>query len=397
MNANEKIHKAKRDPYRQLLRLTAMLVVILVAGAGIFYVCSLLVTNDYKMKAAALQQENAEAEQEFNAKMATLRSNQSGVPISNRIDQGELPFWEATIEDSLWRIEDEGNVGLENTTVVTLERSDMINGGLLLVNHWHSLPWDFNDAALVSISSTSGGKIQVRSDGYESPRIFPEAYYALETMVTDAGKEGLEHYAVWEAYRTMERQQELFNEEMDRLSKDYSGDILVEQAKKRINYPGNSEFQTGMSFRMRVYKRGDSEINNLSFQQSDQGKWFTQNAWKYGVIFRFPTADFPTPEWEDKSYKTGVTLQMDLYRYVGKAHATAMRIMDYCLEEYLEFLAVHPHISIYKDGALQFEVFRLSATEVIPVYSLPVPNAARDYQASLDNMDAVVLAYIYNQ
>ena len=387
----------KRDPYRQLLRLAAILAAILVAGIGTYYICTILAVNDYKARDAALQQENAEAEQEFNAKMAALRSNQSGVPLSNRIEQGELPFWEATIEDDLWRIEDEGNVGLENTTIITMERSDIMNGGLLLVNHWHSLPWDFSDAALVNIGSASNGQIQVRTVDNESPRIFPNAYQALADMVADAGKEGLVNFAVWEGYRSMEKQQEYFDAEMERQGKNYSGDIQIEQAKKRVNYPGTSEYQTGLSFLMRVYKRGDNEINNLVFQQSDQGMWFTKNAWKYGVIFRFPTTDFPTSQWEDKSYKTGVNVQLNLYRYVGEAHAAAMHILDYCLEEYVEFLADHPHISIYKDGALQYEIFRLPTTEVLPTYSLPVPNMARDYQASLDNMDAVVMAYIYNQ
>jgi len=395
MNTNPEIHRMKRDPYRQLLRLAAILAVILVAGIGIFYFCSILVANDYKMKVETLERENIEAEQEFNAKMAALRDSRSGTSLPSQTERGERPFWEATIEDALWRIEDEGDAGLENTTVITVDRSDLINGGLLLVNHWHPLPLDFSDAALVNISSTSLGKIQVRTE--ENPYIFQNAYDALAAMVTDAGQEGLEHYAVWEAYRSMEKQQENFSAEMERLSSKYSGDILEEQAKKNVNYPGTSEFQTGMSFRMRVYKRGDNEVNNLSFQQSDQGMWFTQNAWKYGVIFRFPTKDFPTPAWEDKSYKTGVSVELNLYRYVGKAHAAAMRILNYCLEEYVEFLADHPHISIYKDGALQFEVFRLPTTEVLPVYSLPVPNVASDYQASLDNMDAVVMAYTYNQ
>ena len=37
-------------------------------------------------------------------------------------------------------------------------------------------------------------------------------------------------------------------------------------------------------------------------------------------------------------------MHLDLYRYVGEPHALVMKVMGYCLEEYVEFLTDHPHI-----------------------------------------------------
>ncbi|MEG1569677.1 MAG: hypothetical protein RR431_00620, partial [Clostridia bacterium] len=87
---------------------------------------------------------------------------------------------------------------------------------------------------------------------------------------------------------------------------------------------------------------------------------------------------------------------MNLYRYVGKAHAAAMSVLDYCLEEYVEFLIDHPHICIYEDDALKYEIVRIRMTEDTASFSLPVPNPANDYQASMDNMGGIVMAYSYN-
>ena len=396
INANKKVHKRKRDPFELLARTAGVLVVALVVGIGVFYLCTLAITNDYNATRDAIAQQNEEAEVEFNAKMNALRSNQNATldPETGEITSADLPFWEATIEERQWRIEDEGTAGLENTGTVTLERSALLTGGLLLVNAWHALPYDFSDADLVSVGTASGYKIPVQN---ASVRLFPAAYDALSEMLNAANEAGLEHYIVREAYRTNDEQTSLFNDEMASLSEKYSGDILIEQAKKRVNYPGTSEYQTGMSFRMDLYNKENKDgVNNLKFQESKQGEWFTENAWKYGVIFRFPVADFPNSSWEDKSYKTAVSSRMNLYRYVGPAHAAAMRIMDYCLEEYVEFLVNHPHICIYQDGALKYEIVRINMNEGDTSFALPVPNPASDYQASMDNMGGIVMAYTYN-
>ena len=137
-----------------------------------------------------------------------------------------------------------------------------------------------------------------------------------------------------------------------------------------------------MSFRMDVYQRDNAELNNLKFQaESEQGAWLTENCWRFGIIFRFPTADFPKG-WEDKSYKTGVSAQLNLYRYVGKAHSAAMRVMDMCLEEYIEFLIAHPHICVYEDARSSTRSCVSKIADDAQSVQLPVPNPASSYQAA---------------
>lgn len=395
INSNRKIHKLKRDPYHLLLRGTVVLALVTVACFAIFYLSDQSAVNDYRAKVAAVNKLNETQEQEFNTRMNALRLS-GGVtddPVAAEANQGDLPFWEATLDDKGWRLEDQGYGDLENVTTVTMDRATLMTGGLLLVNPWHPLPTDFSDTTLISVGNNSGWKIAV-TDG--NVRLFPAAFEALQAMVAGAAESGLGDYIVREAYRSNDTQTELFNKQMEKLSAKYSGDILIEQTKKVVNYPGTSEYQSGLAFRMDIYNKEKPEVGKQKFQDSDQGKWFTNNGWKYGVIFRFPTVDFPTAAWEDKAYKTGVSTQMNLYRYVGKAHATAMRILDYCLEEYVEFLIDHPHLCIYEDGALRYEIYRVAAQDAA-TYDLPVPNPASSYTASLDNMGGVVLAYTYVQ
>lgn len=394
-NSNKKIHKMKRDPYKSLLRFLAIAAAVAVVGVGVFYLCSLAVTKDYVDTRDRIMAENAEGEVEFNARMNELRNASTSVttPQETVKTDENLASWESTLDGATWRVQDEGSAGLENTSTITLDRSELINGGLLLVNAWHSLPSDFSEDGLVSVGTTGSFKIQVQ-DG--TVQLFQPAFDALVEALTAAQAEGLEYYIVREGYRSVAEQESLFNEQMQTLSSRYSNNRLIEKTKEVVNYPGTSDYHTGMSFRMDVYQRGNSELNGKKFQaESEQGAWLTENCWRYGIIFRFPTRDFPNASWQDKSYKTGVSSQLNLYRYVGKAHSAAMRVLDMCLEEYIEFLMEHPHISIYENDALAYEVVRIKGIGDQTSVSLPVPNPANGYQASLDNMDGVVMAYSY--
>ncbi|MEG0512465.1 MAG: hypothetical protein RR653_07045 [Clostridia bacterium] len=209
----------KRDPYKTLLRVSGILAIIVVVGIGVFYLCSLAVTNDYVTRRNQIEKQNAEAEVAFNTKMNELRNNQNAVvnPETGEVTAADLPVWEKTLGENNWRIEDEGVAGLENTGTITLERSSLITGGLLLVNAWHALPFDFSDAEVVSVGSASSYKIQVQDS---SIKLFPNAFKALSECIDAAEAAGIKNtYILREAYRTNEVQSEYFNNRMEKLSR----------------------------------------------------------------------------------------------------------------------------------------------------------------------------------
>lgn len=388
----------KKDPIKIVLLVTVICLAITLIAVGV----SVYTGPDGKLQQTALMveaqrisDENEEAQLQYDLEMKAAQQAAQTAPSLNTADElkTDLPRWSAALDQATWTVQDMGSIGLENTRTVTYTRQELMLGGLLLVNPWHSLPSDFSEDGLVSVNTASDYTIQVESSNV---KLFPIAYQALADALDGAKAAGLESYIVREGYRSVAEQTELFNARMDKLSGRYSGNQLIERTKKEVNYPGNSDYHTGMTFRMDVYSKTDRELNNQKFQsESAQGAWLTENCWKYGIIFRFPSKDFPNSSWEDKSYKTGVSSQLNMYRFVGKAHSVAMRVMGMCLEEYIEFMISHPHICIYQDEMLKYEVIRIGSAGDRAQFNIPVTNMARNTQASLDNMDGVVIAYEY--
>ena len=390
MTANHNT-KPTKDPYKLFVRITIAIAVIAVLSLAVFLICNSWVDTEYNGIVDQIYQQNVTDEAEFNANLDAMRASASQTAVTEDEVMTDLQTWSTTLEDTAWRIEDEGTAGLENTYTVTISNDTLCEGGLMLVNAWHSLPDYFSAANLVSVGSSSGWSIPVTDS---TVQIFPDAYNALKALYDDATAAGMKDYIVREGFRSMEDQSTLFNNKMDALSDKYSGTILVEEAKKSVNYPGTSEYQTGLSFRIALYNKEDPNVAAQTFQDTPQGDYFAENCWKYGIIFRFPSENYPNSTWEDKSYKTGVSMHLDLYRYVGTPHAVAMKVLGFCLEEYIEFLAEHPHISIYENDVLRYEIVRINVNDQ-SAYDLPITSLSSEYTASIDNMGAVVMAYTY--
>lgn len=390
MTAHQK-QKRKKDPYKTFVWVTVIIAAVAVISLGVFLACNALVDAQFNSVTKAIYDQNEADEQAFNLELSEMRAAASQTTTPGEEVTVELPSWEATLDGTVWKIQDEGTAGLENTKTIVISHSALCEGGLMLVNPWHPVSSYFSDANLVSVGSASGWDIPV-SDA--TVKVFPDAFNALQTMYDDAIAAGMTDYIVREGFRTNERQTELFTGVMEGLEDKYSGNILIEETKKTVNYPGTSEYQSGLSFRLGLYNAKDPAVAAQKFQQTPQGQWVTDNSWKYGIIFRFPSDNYPNSQWEDKSYKTGVSIHLDLYRYVGIPHAVAMKVLGYCLEEYLEFLAAHPHISIYEGDVLRYEIVRINVIDQ-DAYDLPITQISSSYMASIDNMGGIVLAYTY--
>ena len=243
-------------------------------------------------------------------------------------------------------------------------------GGLLLVNEWHSRPSDFDESSLVSIMTYARSMGVTKSIWRNSDqRLFPVAANALLDALNAAKEAGLEGYVVREAYRSISDQQTLWDAEYNRLKGRHSAwtdDELIAATKKSINLPGTSEYNSGLAFTLYLYENGNDELNKMVFSESEQGKWMYENSWKYGLVFRFPLQDFPTKGTISRAYKTGVNVEMNLFRFVGIPNATVMHHLDMCLEEYIEYLMAHPHIAVFEDGQLKYEIVRQQVADPTP-------------------------------
>ena len=372
----------KRDPIKVMLRWTLILAVLAVAASLLGSGISAYRANLLAAKQAEVTEINQQRDQEYAVALAEFQqASSSGANLAWPLQKNEG-----------WDVVDLTNYPLENKGSVTVTRQDLMYTGMLLVNQWHSRPDDFDESGIVSVGNYTGYKIGV-ADG--NVKLFPAAIDALQEAVAAANEAGYQHYMVSEGYRSWDDQNSIFQKQVESLQDRYSGDALIEQAKKRVNYPGTSEFNSGLAFTLRLYSKDDASVGKPAYSTTEAGQWMSENCWQYGLVFRFPLTDFPTKGTADKSYKTGISTQLNLYRYVGKGNAAVMHIKDFCMEEYIEYLQEHPHIAVFENGTLRYEIYRQYVGDDVSEFSIDIAGKASSYTASLDNMGGVITVFTY--
>ncbi|MBQ1861254.1 MAG: D-alanyl-D-alanine carboxypeptidase family protein [Clostridia bacterium] len=375
-------NKRKKDPFKIVLIITVILGIL---GAG----CIVGSNWIRQQRAERLQvltdqviTENAESQAAYEQALEEFESEQ---------EDGTNQAWPSPKGEG-WEVVDLTNYPLESVSTRTINRQDALYNGMLLVNEWHSRPSDFLEDSLVSVSKATDRKISVRDNNV---RLFPDAVQALQDAITDAKGANLENYVAYEGYRSWDEQNNLFQKQMEKYN-NLSEEERIEKAKKSVNYPGTSEFNTGLTTRVILYKAKDNAVNSLKFFESEQGIWLYNNSWKYGIVFRFPLADYPVKGTADKSYKTGVSVQLQAFRYVGKGNAAVMHALDLCLEEYLDYLNEHPHIAVFENGALKYEIVRENVGNGDPfTVHVTTKPGVKNTVTSLDNMGYAVTVFEY--
>ncbi len=372
----------KKDPFKLVLVLT--LVVGILGACALYGSFAIERQRSERLQAMTDQviAENSQAQQEYEQALAAFEAEQVN---------GTNQAWPQPA-GSGWEIVDLTSYPLESVTTRTINRQDALYNGMLLVNEWHSRPEDFREDQLVGVAKATDRAISVRNS---SVLAFPDAVNAFREAIMDAKGQNLENYVAYEGYRTYDEQNALFQKEMEKY-KNLAYEDQVARAKKNVNYPGTSEYNSGQTLRMILYKKDDAAVNNLKFFESEQGQWLYENSWKYGIVFRFPLADYPLKGTADKSYKTGVSVKLQAFRYVGKGNAAVMHALDLCLEEYLDYLAEHPHIAVFEDGTLRYEIVRENVGNGDPfTVHVTTKNGVQNTVTSLDNMGYAVSVFEY--
>ncbi len=145
----------------------------------------------------------------------------------------------------------------------------------------------------------------------------------LQQMLADGRKEGLDFW-ICSAYRTIEKQTDLYNNKVSRLQAEgLSYAEAYEEARTVVAYPGTSEHNLGLAADI-VAK--DYQLLDDKQAETPEAVWLKENCWRYGFILRYPT---------DKTGETGIIFEPWHYRYVGKEAAKEIMEQGICLEEYL--------------------------------------------------------------
>lgn len=197
-----------------------------------------------------------------------------------------------------------------DTEASVLSANSGLPKDILLVNKENKLPEDY-DVSLVTLE-----------DGVN--RSAREAYEPLCNMLRAGRKEGLV-FEICSAYRSVERQQELFDEDMDALMRaGYSFSRAYEEVAKETMPPGYSEHSTGLAFDIVAY---DYQMLDEGQEETEENQWLQKHCAEYGFILRYP---------KDKEDITKISYESWHFRYVGVDVATYIMENHLTLEEYLE-------------------------------------------------------------
>ncbi len=390
--SNNSLNKKRKDPMKALVILVVLMALLVAAcmiGGSMI--------RDYRADRLAEKQQAVRERNEEKQSAYELAKNEylDKLNQSNQVNEN----WPKAAEEG-WDIIDLTNYPLEAPGEVTVSRADIMNNGLLLVNEWHSRPEDFDDSAVISVS---GYARDLKMDSFwenSSCKLLPQAIDALVACLKDAEAVGLKNFVLQagDTYRSYDDQYAIFQKEVDRQRTNhpsYSDEKILERAKRTVNYPGTSEYNTGLSFRLYLYAKDNDELNNAAFYATAQGKWLYENSWKYGLVFRFPNAGYPMADTTDKSYKTGVSSNLNIYRYVGVANAEIMHHLDLCLEEYIEYLQEHTHVAVFENGVKKYEITRQQVGDEAASFSVDINRVTSNYTMYLDNMGGVITVYTY--
>lgn len=150
------------------------------------------------------------------------------------------------------------------------------------------------------------------------------AYEELVQLLEDGRKEGM-NFEICSSYRSVERQQELMDEDInDLMAQGYTYREAYNEVTRETMPPGYSEHSTGLAFDIVAlnYQMLDKEQENTR-----ENKWLREHCAEYGFILRYP---------KGKEEITGISYESWHFRYVGKEAAQYITEQGITLEEYLE-------------------------------------------------------------
>lgn len=144
----------------------------------------------------------------------------------------------------------------------------------------------------------------------------------LRNMINAMHKDKITGIWIQSAYRSYEKQEELFNRKVTSYKNQGKGQAEAESlAQKVVQRPEMSEHNLGLA--------ADFNTVTNEFENTKAFTWLQKNAAEYGFILRYP---------KDKQDITKITYESWHWRYVGEEHAKVMKEKGYCLEEYIDYL-----------------------------------------------------------
>lgn len=180
---------------------------------------------------------------------------------------------------------------------------------LTLVSEGHPLPEDFS----------------VQTEEIENNQRFDAAAAGYLRAMLAAGRAAGLHPMVCSGYRSVSRQQELYDEQVGvERDRGYDEVQAFAVAKTKVALPGSSEHNLGLA--ADIVAEEYQELN-FDFDTTPECQWLMAHCAEYGFILRYS---------KEKTAITGIQYEPWHYRYVGADAAAEIQQQGVCLEEYLQ-------------------------------------------------------------
>ena len=206
-----------------------------------------------------------------------------------------------------------GNSG----STVTVDNKQIHTGELILVNYKYEYIFPEEDILVSMYDKNALYSVSTTETYIQKP-----ALDAFSELMNDLYENsGCDDVIVVSAYRSVEKQQSIYQDRLDRYGSEYAAAYVAD--------PGYSEHHTGLAMDLSIYTE-----NGLTYDIEDYSecKWFNENYDRYGYILRYP---------EDKAGITSINYEGWHYRYVGLPHSIIMDKLNLCLEEYIDYLRAY--------------------------------------------------------
>lgn len=185
------------------------------------------------------------------------------------------------------------------------KETDISKKELMLVNRLYGLSKDYEPDDIIDVPSQYA---------YTGVKISNSVMDNIVALIDAASDEGYT-FVLADGYRSYSEQESIFER--------YKNAYGYSEADRIAARAGHSEYQTGISFTIvPLYKEYDKPKESLEY------KWLSDNAYRYGFIFRFP---------EDKTDITGFEASTWRLRYVGSEAANIIKSENICFEEYYAY------------------------------------------------------------
>ena len=262
------------------------------------------------------------------------------------------------------------------TQSVTYTCEQLLRGRLLLLDAQHPLPDGAPAPNTMSVASYGKGMVPVNGLSVKSGRATIDA---LAELFAGLRAEGVSGLCVWSG--TMSEDEQAAARAAAALQR-AAGMTLEDAVRGTLAEYGpvaGAEERQEYTVEIRLNGPSAMEPDPRPLEETEQGRMLLHLAWRSGFIRREPE---------------GTGAEAFRFRYVGKAHATAMTYLDLELEEYLLWLHQKGTVAIRQDGALEYLILCKPLTGTHVEFSVPKGSTV---EASFDNDGYAIVACTFEE